>query len=320
MVDFNKYRKSKDDLNRLVNEMEKQNSGGQSFVDDRFWQPTPDKSGSGYAVIRFLPVFDEDDSIPWAIYYSYGFQGPSGKWYIEDSPTTINKEDPVAKLNSKLWNTGDKALQAEVRERSRRTNYVSNILVIKDSGDPENEGKVFLYRYGPQIFEKVQDAMSPPDDEDDEDFEIDEEIKEEVRDPFNPFDLETGANFHLRFHKEKNFRTYKKSKFGKNEPISEDESYIDNIVGQVHSLSEFTDPERFKSFEDLRKKMEEVLEIDYNKEMGVEYSPSKEDDNEKPRKKESSKTKAKEAEVSDDDEDDDEFFSNLIEKEEEDDS
>ena len=143
---------------KLVKEVEKMNTTG-GGGDERLWKPELDKTGNGYAVIRFLPSPDGED-IPWAKLYSHAFQGPGG-WYIENSLTTTGGKDPVSDYNRELWNSGNEADKDTVRKQKRKLSYYSNIYVVKDQVNPQNEGKVFLFKYGKKIFDKVMEAMQP---------------------------------------------------------------------------------------------------------------------------------------------------------------
>jgi hypothetical protein len=214
--------------------------------DDRFWQPTADKAGSGSAIIRFLPAPQGED-LPWVRTWSHSFQGPTGKWYIENSLTTLGQEDPVSVLNSELWNNGTEAGKEIARKQKRKLNYISNILVIKDPARPECDGKVFLYKYGSKIFDKIKDVMNPPEDG----LEKVEEM--------NPFDFWDGANFKLVFRKVDGYRNYDKSEFKETSPVSTSEAQIQALWEQEHPLLPFTDPSNFKSFEELKSKLDSVL-------------------------------------------------------------
>jgi hypothetical protein len=218
-------------------------SGNENKGDDRFWKPTVDKAGNGYAVIRFLPA-PSGEEIPWIRMYSHGFQGPTGKWYIENSLTTLNKPDPVGELNSELWNSGIEANKEIARKQKRRLSYISNVLVVKDPSNPENEGKVFLYKYGKKIFDKIKDVMQPT-------FEDEK--------PVNPFDLWEGANFKLRIRQVEGYRNYDKSEFDGNTPLDENEDKLEAIWKQTHSLAAFLDPSNFKSYDELKTKLNTVL-------------------------------------------------------------
>lgn len=214
--------------------------------DDRFWQPETDKAGNGYAVIRFLDAPAGED-IPWVRIWNHGFKGPGGQWYIENSLTTLNLPDPVAEYNSELWNSGVEANKEIVRKQKRKLTYISNILVITDSKHPENEGKVFLFRYGKKIYDKIKDVMSPPP-----------EFADET--PMDPFNFWTGANFKLKIRMVEGYRNYDKSEFDKTTigPIGTDEE-IEEIFGKLHSLKAFLDPSNFKSYDELKKNLQRVL-------------------------------------------------------------
>ena len=214
-----------------------------SFGDDRMWKPSVDKAGNGYAVIRFLPTVEGDD-LPWAKYWDHFFQGPTGQWYVEKSLTTINKDDPVSEMNSKLWNTGIEADKDLARRRKRRLHYVSNIYVVSDPENRENEGKVMLYTFGAKIFEKIMDSMQP---------------KYEDESPVNPFDMWKGSNFKMKISQVAGFRNYDRSSFGAVEALNADDSILEGIYNKQYSLKEFTDVSTFKSYSELNLKLTRVL-------------------------------------------------------------
>ena len=206
------------------------------------WKPELDKTGNGYAVIRFLPT-PEGEEMPWVSYFDHGFQGPGG-WYIEKSLTTLNKKDPVSEYNTSLWNTGIEANKEIARKQKRRLHYVSNVYVVSDPKNPDNEGKVFKYRYGKKIFEALKEAISPA-------FEDEKAI--------NPFDLrDEGANFKIKIRKVDGYWNYDKSEFDAVSPLG-DEAMINSVFGQVHSLSAVIAPDEFKTYEELKEKLERVL-------------------------------------------------------------
>jgi hypothetical protein len=210
--------------------------------DNRFWTPSVDKAGNGYAVIRFLPAPKGED-IPWVRLFSHGFQGPGG-WFIENSLTTLNKKDPVSEYNSTLWNRGDEAGKEQARKQKRRLTYMSNIYVVKDPANPDNDGKVFLFRYGKKLFDKINDIMNP-------------EFEDES--PVNPFDLWEGANFKMKIRNLEGYRNYDKSEFDKPTPLSEDEETLERVWSSEHSLNEFLDPKNFKSYNELKMRLDKVL-------------------------------------------------------------
>ncbi len=231
------------DMSALVGAAGTSTTEKKSYGDDRMWKPTVDKAGNGYAVIRFLPAVEGDD-LPWAKYWDHFFQGPTGQWYVEKSLTTIGKDDPVSEMNSKLWNTGIEADKDTARKRKRRLHYVSNIYVVSDPENPENEGKVFLYTYGAKIFEKIMDSMQP---------------KFQDESPVNPFDMWKGANFKMKIANVAGYRNYDRSEFANAEALNADDSVLEGIYNQQHSLNEFTDPSSFKSYSELNLKLTRVL-------------------------------------------------------------
>jgi hypothetical protein len=233
------------EINKLVAAAEKVGGGQQqqSYEDNRMWKPEVDKAGNGFAVIRFLPAPQGDD-YPWARYWDHGFQGPGG-WYIEKSLTSIGGQDPVSELNSKLWNSGLESDKDIARKQKRRLHYVSNILVVSDPAHPENEGKVFLFQYGKKIYDKMMDVMQP-------------QFQDET--PVNPFDLWEGANFKLKIRNVEGYRNYDKSEFDKPTPVANgDEGELESIYNKCYSLKEFTDPKTYKSYDELKAKLERVL-------------------------------------------------------------
>lgn len=252
MSNFATLKKSSNVLDRLNKELEKLNApASEKQQDTRFWQPEVDKSGNGVAVIRFLPAaaVDGDDALPWVRIWNHGFKGPSGKWYIENSLTTLNQKDPVSEYNSVLWNsTSDEnsPTRKQAREQKRRLTYISNILVVSDPKHPENEGKVFLYKYGKKIFDKISILMNP-------EFEGDEAI--------NPFDFWKGANFRLKIRTVEGYRNYDQSVFATPSALSDDDAELEKIWKSQYSLKEFLEPKNFKSYDELKRKLEEVLEL-----------------------------------------------------------
>ena len=241
LSDLKKSRGGFDKLMKEVEKIAKPATGNQE--DDRFWQPEVDKVGNGYAVIRFLPPPKGED-VPFVRVWNHGFQGPSGKWYIEDSLTTIGLPDPVSELNNKLWNSGNEADKDVARAQKRKLTYISNILVVKDPTRPENEGKVFLYKYGKKIFDKITDVANPQ-------FQDEE--------PINPFDFWQGANLKLKIRKVEGYRNYDKSEFDSISPIADSDEEIAVIWEKQHALQPFVHPSRFKSYDELKAKLDMVL-------------------------------------------------------------
>ena len=226
---------------KLVKEVEKMSttSGG---ADERLWKPEMDKTGNGYAVIRFLPA-PEGEELPWAKLYTHAFQGPGG-WYIENSLTTIGQKDPVSEHNRELWNSGSDKDKETVRKQKRKLSYFSNIYVVKDPANPANEGKVFLFKYGKKIFDKIMEAMQP-------------EFEDET--PINPFDFWQGANFKLKLVKKDGYWNYDKSEFDRVAPLLDDDDALEALWKKEYSLAAVTAPEQFKSYEDLEKRLKYVL-------------------------------------------------------------
>ena len=226
---------------KLVKEVEKMNSSPGS-TDDRYWKAELDKTGVGSAIVRFLPAPDGEE-LPWVKVYSHAFQGPGG-WYIENSLTTSGGKDPVSDYNRTLWNSGNESDKDTVRKQKRKLSYYSNIYVVKDPLHPENEGRVFLFKYGKKIFDKILEAMQP---------EFDDET------PINPFDFWQGANFKLKIVKKDGFWNYDKSEFDKVVPLLDDDDALEALWKNQYSLSAITAPDQFKSYEDLERRLKTVL-------------------------------------------------------------
>ena len=227
---------------KLVKEVEKMNNNGSSG-DERLWKLECDKSGNGYAVIRFLPAPDGED-LPFVKLYSHAFQGPGG-WYIENSLTTLGQKDPVSEFNTTLWNNGTDAGKDAARRQKRKLTYISNIYVVKDPANPENEGKVFLYKYGKKIFDKLTEAMQPA-------------FADET--PINPFDFWKGADFKVKIRKVEGYWNYDKSEFAEPSTLKGfDDSELEIVWKQQYSLADFTKADKFKTFEELETRLNTVL-------------------------------------------------------------
>jgi hypothetical protein len=245
-LDFAALKKTrKTSLDQLTREVEKlnQSNSGNRTEDNRFWKPEVDKAGNGYAVIRFLPSPKGED-VPFVRIFDHGFQGPGG-WYIEKSLTTIGKDDPVSKINSSLWNSGIEANKEVARKQKRRLNFISNIYVVSDPANPANEGKVFLYKYGRKIMDKINEAIHP-------EFEDEQSL--------NPFDLWEGADFKIKIRNVAGYRNYDKSEFASPAPLlNGDDEELEAIWGKEYGLQEFIDPKNFKSYDELKAQLDKVL-------------------------------------------------------------
>ena len=237
--------KKQNSLDALLGAAEKESAPQEkkSYVDERLWKPVMDKSGNGYAVIRFLPA-PKDESLPWAKVWNHAFQGPTGQWYIENSLTTLGQNDPVSEMNSAYWNSGVESDKEIARRQKRKLQYFANIYVVEDPANPENEGKVFLYRFGKKIFDKCMEAMQPA-------------FKDET--PVNPFDFWQGANFKLKIRKVDGYWNYDKSEFGAAEALFDNDDKLEDVWGKQYSLEEFTSPSNFKSYDELKTRLDNVL-------------------------------------------------------------
>ncbi len=251
-MSFQNLKRNRSNIDKLVQRAEQAGGGKKDYSDSRMWKPTVDKAGNAYAVIRFLPSKTEDDA-PWVEYWDHGFQGPGGMWYIEKSLTSLGEDDPVSEFNSKLWpkNKDDKSPEAEaareqVRKQKRRLHFVSNIYVVSDPSNPDNEGKVFLYQYGKKIFDKLMDAMKP-------------QYEDEVA--FDPFNFWEGANFKIKQRKVEGWPNFDKCEFDSPAPLFDDDDKLEAIYNQMYDLNWFKDPANYKSYDELKKKLEKVLNL-----------------------------------------------------------
>jgi hypothetical protein len=245
-MSFANLKRNRDQISKLVQAAEK--VGGapteqKSYEDTRIWKPTVDKAGNGYAVLRFLPAVEGED-LPWVRYWDHGFKGPTGQWYIENSLTSIGQTDPVGELNSRLWNSGIESDKEVARAQKRRLHYVANVYVVSDPGNPDNEGKVFLFKFGKKIFDKIMDVMQPA-------FQDEQ--------PVNPFDFWEGADFKLKIRNVEGYRNYDKSEFSAPSALSDDESKLEAIYEKQYQLQEFLDPKNYKSYAELKAKLMRVL-------------------------------------------------------------
>jgi hypothetical protein len=241
--------KKNSSLQKLARALESTTKNSSGKDDERFWQPEVDAAGNGYAVIRFLdaPAVDGEDAMPWVQVFSHGFQGPGG-WYIENSLTTLGQKDPVSEYNTQLWNSGIEANKEVARKQKRRLTYISNVLVIKDTANSANEGKVFLYKYGKKIFDKIKEKIEPQ-------FEDEKAI--------NPFNFWEGANFKLKIRKVEGYRNYDKSEFENPSALFDgDDAEIEKLWKSEHSLKDFLDAKHFKSYDELKTKLDRVLGLD----------------------------------------------------------
>jgi hypothetical protein len=227
---------------KLIKKVEKLNSGEGGGADERFWKPEVDKAGNGYAVIRFLPA-PEGCELPWAQVWSHAFQGPGG-WYIENSLTTLGQKDPVSEHNRVLWNSGSDRDKEIARKQKRKLSYYANIYVVSDPAHPENEGRVFLYKFGKKIYDKITEAMQPQ-------FADEEAI--------NPFDFWTGANFKLKIRKVEGYWNYDKSEFDRPNALLDDDDKLERIYKNLNDLNEFSAASNFKTYDELKKRLDYVL-------------------------------------------------------------
>jgi hypothetical protein len=243
MASFKDLKKNRSKNMESLSEQVAKLSEKPSYIDERIWKLERDKTGNGYAVIRFLPAPPNED-VPWVKLWTHGFKGPGG-WYIENSLTTLGKDDPVSKANTALWNSGIESDKNIARDRKRKLNFYSNILVLEDSANAGNEGKVFLFRYGKKIFEKITSVMNP-------------EFKDES--PLNPFDFWEGANFKMKMRQVDGFANYDKSEFASVTPLCDGkDADLEEIWKQQHSLQDLIDPESFKSYQELEARFNTVV-------------------------------------------------------------
>ena len=257
-MDFESLKQSSSNFDAITKALEtklspEDQSNKNKYQDDRLWKPELDKTGNGYAVIRFLPASNGEE-MPWQRVWSHAFQDKGG-WYIENSLTTLNHKDPVSEENTRLWNTGVEADKEIARKRKRKLSYYSNIYVVSDPKHPENEGKVFLFKFGKKIFDKITEAMNPA-------FEDEK--------PINPFDFWSGANFKLKIRKVDGFWNYDKSEFEAPTPVADNDDTIKDIWGKQYPLKPFLETSNFKSYDDLREKFNRVIAGSKNTETASE--------------------------------------------------
>ena len=246
-MDFETLKSSSSNFDKITKALEtnlnpEDKSNKSKYQDDRFWKPELDKTGNGYAVLRLLPA-SEKEEMPWQRVWSHAFQDKGG-WYIENSLTTLNTKDPVSEDNTRLWNTGVDSDKDIARKRKRKLSYYSNIYMVSDPKHPENEGKVFLFRYGKKIFDKISEAMQPQ-------FEDEKAI--------NPFDFWKGANLKLKIRKVDGYWNYDKSEFEGVKPLAKDDENIKAIWSKQYPLKSFVAPSNFKTYDELKEKLNRVI-------------------------------------------------------------
>ena len=282
--------KKSNSLDKLLGAVQAENQPQEkkSYVDERLWKPELDKTGNGYAVIRFLPAVKGED-LPWAKLWSHAFQGPTGQWYIENSLTTLSQKDPVSEMNTAYWNSGMESDKEIARRQKRKLQYFSNIFVVSDPKHPENEGKVFLYRFGKKIFDKCMEAMQPA-------------FEDET--PVNPFDFWEGANFKLKIRKVDGYWNYDKSEFEAPSPLFDDDEQLEGVWEKQYALAEFTANTNFKSYSELKTRLDNVL-------AGTTVVGNVTDEPEEPVTVDTKEEPAPTVAVSDDDEDTMSYFEKL---------
>ena len=251
MSSFANLKRNRSSLDKLTKAIEAttQSSDSNSKEDNRFWQPSVDKAGNGMAVIRFLPApaADGDEGLPWIRIFHHGFQGPGG-WLIDNCLTTLNDKCPVCEHNSTLWNSGVEANKDIARKQKRKLSYIANIYVVSDPSNPENEGQIRLFKFGKKIFDKITEAMNP-------------EFADET--PVNPFDLWEGANFKLKIRNVEGYRNYDKSEFSEKSALFDgDDDKLEDLWKKEFGLKEFTEKKQFKSYEQLKQRLDKALGFD----------------------------------------------------------
>ena len=237
--------KKSNSLDKLLGAVQAENAPQEkkSYKDERLWKAVVDKSGNGYAILRFLPAVEGED-MPWAKVWNHAFQGPTGQWYIENSLTTVGKNDPVSEMNSAYWNSGIESDKEIARRQKRKLQYFANVYVVEDPTNPQNEGKVMLYRFGKKIFDKCMEAMQPA-------------FKDETA--VNPFDFWEGANFKLKLRMVEGYWNYDKSEFSAPSPLFDDDDKLEEVWKKQYPLSEFSAATNFKSYDELKSRLDVVL-------------------------------------------------------------
>lgn len=296
MSSFANLKRQSGNLDKLTKAIAQLADNSGSDKVDNFWKPEVDKAGNGMATIRFLPAPDADgeDAMPWVKIYHHGFQGPGG-WLIDNCLTSKGEQCPVCEHNNKLWNSGVEANKEVVRKQKRKLNYIANIYVVSDPKHPENEGKVFLFKFGKKIFDKVTEAMNP-------------QFEDET--PINPFDLWKGANFKLKIRNVEGYRNYDKSEFESPAPLSKDDDQLEKIWKSEHSLSALTSDKEFKSYDDLKGRLEKVLGLN-----GEPFAPKTTVEQLKSQPRKPAKTEEDEVALVSEDDDDMAYFSKLADDE-----
>lgn len=248
---FSDYKKKRKSMGSVIDDMKKNNSRRANFEkDERFWELTKDNDYNGEAIVRFLPQPESKKGFPIIKMLNHGFK-QNGRWFIENCPTIIGKPCPIC----------EKAIVEYAKHENeenfknpfyKKTRYIACILVVKDPGKPENEGQIMLWSFGPSIYDKIMDGVAP---------------ESGLTEAIEAFDLYDGVNFLIKSHKKDKWPNYSNSKFMTSAtPVAKKDKEIEKIFNSIINVDEFLEEDKFKSAEELQKKLNDILGIGENNE------------------------------------------------------
>lgn len=246
-ADYKKKSKLGSLTDKLVEKFNKMDESSSKDDDSRIWTPKMGKSGTGEATIRFLPGGGGKDEEAYIEVYSHAFTGTTGKWLIEKCPTTIGQPCPVCDENRTLWSNGKETVvrgNDDSPGRKRKLNYYSNVYIIDDPVNPENNGQVKLYKYGVKILDKIKMAIKPAS---------------KRKRPLEVFDMFMGADFNIVINKKGKYWNYDDSEFLDPEPLFDgDEDKLEEVYNSLYDLTELINPSTFKSKDELQARLDMV--------------------------------------------------------------
>lgn len=269
-------------------------SSGGFTKDDRIWKYTYLDSGKkdlktkksimySSSVIRFLPIpfidirKQDEGKIsaeavlsPVVLVCRHDFKSSNGSRYSELALKTLGQECPVNEHDRPLWEAWKDAGKPDNNDkkvlvgRIAKDEYYANILVVDDKAAPDNNGKVFLFKFSAAIKKMIDQAFDPSIP------------TNPTFDPFDPFD---GAELHLTFMgEERSFNGWnglvpadmsKESSWVNNPMCGGDEAKIEETMELAYSLQDFIDPALFKSYAVLKERLLAVLGLESGEESVV---------------------------------------------------
>lgn len=244
-TNYNEYKNKRKSIQQTLTEISQNSTKKEYPKDEKLFKYTRDSSGNAFIQIRFLPSRNQlPPLVPRYEHYFENIVGDKKRVFFDTCPTTIGNPCPLCESNRKAWQGGNEDL---ARKRARKSTWFVNIFVIKDSQTPDNNNKVFVWKIGKKIYEKIMAAMKPSD----------EDISAGKK-PIDVFDLETGADFVVKVKNVAGFVNYDSSYFTDTKPLFKDEKEIESVFNDIYLLDEYIDPKNFKGSEEITKRLDYV--------------------------------------------------------------